>query len=74
MDTFARNIRKCLRAYGWTANDLVVATGMHQPNISRILNCKEGVTLTRAAKIAAALEVDLSDLLSENFEIDAITA
>lgn len=74
MELFATNVRKCLTAYGWTARDLSDATGIHQPNISRILHGKERVTIDRANVIAEALEVPLSELLSETFQIRAMSA
>jgi transcriptional regulator with XRE-family HTH domain len=74
MNVFSTNIRQCLKAYGWTARDLCDATGIQEANMSRILNGKEGVSIERADKIAKALEVPLSDLLSESFEILPMTA
>lgn len=74
METFAKNVRACLRAYGWTARGLADDIGVHEVTISRILNGKEGVTLPRAVAIADALGVDISDLLSEKFQIEAVPA
>lgn len=73
MSTFTTNIRACLEAYGWTARDLCASSGIHEVNMSRILNGKENLSLKRAEAIADALEISLSDLLSENFEIPAAT-
>lgn len=73
MSTFTDNIRACLEAYGWTARNLCEASGIHEVNMSRILNGKENLSLKRAEAIAEALGISLSDLLSENFEIHATT-
>jgi len=74
MDTFIRNVKHCLTEYGWTARDLCEATGIKEPNMSRIMSGKENVSLRRAALLAEALEIPLSQLLSETFEFSTNAA
>lgn len=65
MNYFSRNVRNLLSQSGMTQLELARRAGMHGPNINRILQGKEGVTIERAERIAAALGVKLSDLVSE---------
>jgi transcriptional regulator with XRE-family HTH domain len=64
MQTFVTNVRNCLSERGWTIADLASRMGIERPNLSRILNGREGVTIERAERVAAALEVELSKLLT----------
>ena len=69
MNTFCQNVRSALEANGMTLTSLAERTGIHRPNLSKILNGKEGVTLDRAGVIAAAIGYTLSDLISTKFKI-----
>lgn len=69
MNIFCKNVRTALEARGMTLTSLAEATGIHRPNLSKILSGKEGVTLDRAGVISSALGYSLSDLVSSNFKI-----
>lgn len=65
MNFFARNVRHLLAEQGMTQTELADLAGIHGPNVNRILNGKEGITIERAERIASALGVKLSELVSE---------
>ena len=66
MNCFARNVRHLLQQNGITQVELAERAGIHGPNVNRILMGKEGITIERAERIASALGVKLSELVSEN--------
>lgn len=68
-DSFRRNVARLLVERGMTIQDLALLSGMHRPNISRVLSGKEQVSLDRAGRIAKALHVDLADLISAKSKI-----
>lgn len=68
-DSFRRNVSRILKERGMTMHELALLSGMYRPNISRILAGKEQVTLERAGRIAKALHLDLSDLISAKSKI-----
>lgn len=71
MDTFVEQLRATMAERNISQGALAELTGIAQPNISRILNSGENVTLNRAEKIATALGFTLSEFLSENLIVQA---
>lgn len=74
IDVFRANAATAMRFRGLTITELAAAAEVDRPNMSRILAGKEKVTIERAERIANALEIHLSDLLSENFKVERIHA
>lgn len=74
MNCFARNVRHLLSETGMTQVELAELAGIHHPNVNRILNGKEGITIERAERIASALGVKLSELVSEKLPKKSRTA
>lgn len=68
METIVRNIKVLLKSREWTQGRLADACGIPQPNMSRILNGQERLSVDRAERIAVAFNLSLSDLLNENLE------
>lgn len=68
MHCLQKNIRLLLRARGMTQRQLADACDIAAPNLNRILNGGERVTIDRADRIARAFGISLSDLLDENLE------
>lgn len=60
---FRQNMRAVMQLEGITMEALAVAVGTKQPNISRILSGKEGLSLERAERISLALGSSLRDML-----------
>lgn len=65
MSRFTDNVLAILDDRGTTITWLAAECGISRPNLSKILNGREGVTLERAERIAEALSVELSDLVSK---------
>ena len=65
-DTFRRNVARVLVARGMTQRELALLSETKSPNISRILSGSEQVSLERAGRIAKALKVDITELLTPN--------
>lgn len=63
MEEFCKNVLHILKKRGISQRELALRTKIPEPNISRILHGKEGVTLARAGRIASALGKKLSDVL-----------
>lgn len=70
-ENFRFNVRALLDQRGLTITKLSGMCGVMRPGLSRILSNKEGVTLDRAEKIAKALGLPLSALISVKFDISA---
>jgi transcriptional regulator with XRE-family HTH domain len=68
-ESFRRNVARIIFERGMTIQDLALLSGMHRPNISRVLSGKEQVTLDRAGRIAKALHMDLAELISTKSKI-----
>ena len=66
MKRFIDNVKTIMESRGLTVQEVADSCGMRRPNLSVILNGREGVTLDRAERIAEALDVDLSDLISKH--------
>jgi transcriptional regulator with XRE-family HTH domain len=66
MTTLAKNIRHFMRRKGMRQQDLADATGIHRPNISRLLtNPDANPQLSAIEEIANALDVKVCDLFAE---------
>ena len=66
MTTLARNIRILMKRRGMRQQDLADATGIHRPNISRLLtNPEANPQLSALEEIATALGVKVSELFEE---------
>lgn len=65
MNRLAANVRSLLRTRGMSQRELAELAGMYEANVNRILQGKEGVTIERAERLAIALGVSLSDLVSD---------
>lgn len=74
MNTFANNVKLALAEKKISMNELARRLEMDSGNLSRILSCKEGVTLERAERIATALETQLWRLLKNSEKISAASA
>ena len=69
MNLFRNNLKKALVAQGMTHQQLADAAGVRRTSISKILSGIEGVSLDRADRLAQAVGIPLSDLISSNFKI-----
>lgn len=66
MTVLTYNIRRLMRERGMRQEDLAKATGIHRPNISRLLtNPAANPQLSMIESIATALGVTVSDLFEE---------
>lgn len=66
MTVLTHNIRRLMAAKGMRQQDLADATGIHRPNISRLLtNPDANPQLSMIESIATALGVTVSDLFEE---------
>jgi len=66
MTVLTHNIRRLMAAKGMRQQDLAEATGIHRPNISRLLtNPDANPQLSMIESIATALGVTVSDLFEE---------
>lgn len=68
-EIFRRNLERVLTQRGMTRQALADISGTSRPNISRILSGDEQVTLERAGRIAKALKMSLSELVSSDLNI-----
>jgi transcriptional regulator with XRE-family HTH domain len=69
MNYLQSNIRRLLAERGLSQGDLATAAKISRPNLNRILQGKEKVTIERAERIAKALKISLPELLSENLQL-----
>lgn len=69
MNHLQNNVRKLLADRGLSQGELATAAKISRPNLNRILQGKEKVTIERAERIAKALKISLPELLSENLEM-----
>lgn len=68
MNHLQKNVRRLLEERGMSQGDLATSAKISRPNLNRILQGKERVTIERAERIAKALRVSLPELLSENLD------
>lgn len=68
-DRFRANVRHVMDERGLTITELAERISTSRPGMSRILSGDDGVTLDRAERIAKALKIPLSELISENLKI-----
>lgn len=64
VNIFRANVRAVMAQQGLTITELAEKAGTSRPGMSRILSGDDGVTITRAERIANALGVPLPALLS----------
>jgi transcriptional regulator with XRE-family HTH domain len=74
MNTFSENVKAVLTRKKMSMRELARKLDMASGNLSKILSCKEGITLERAARIADALEVPLWWLLKNSVKISVGSA
>lgn len=74
MNTFSENVKAVLSRKKMSMRELARKLDMASGNLSKILSCKEGITLERAARIADALEVPLWSLLKNSVKISVGSA
>ena len=74
MNTFSANVKLVLARKKMSMRELASKLQMDSGNLSRILSCKEGITLERAARIADALETPLWSLLKHSEKISVASA
>lgn len=74
MNTFSENVKAVLSRKKMSMRELARKLDMASGNLSKILSCKEGITLERAARIADALEVPLWWLLKNSVKISVGSA
>jgi transcriptional regulator with XRE-family HTH domain len=65
-EIFRVNMREAMERKSMTIARLATLVGTSASGISCILSGKDGVTIARAARIAKCLEVELTELLTEN--------
>lgn len=63
-EVFRENLRRLMQLQGITQAELAKKAGTSEPAISRILSGRDGVTLARGERIAAALSVPFSKLVT----------
>ncbi|MGC1272340.1 MAG: hypothetical protein WBC44_01435 [Planctomycetaceae bacterium] len=63
-ENFRLNVRLAVEYRDTTFSDIAERTSLAKPGLSRLMTGKEDATLTRAAKIADALRIPLSVLIS----------
>jgi len=69
--TFRENVRAIIDERQITMTELAELVGTSRAGISRILSGADGVTLTRAERIATQLGVELASLLSPRKKVSA---
>lgn len=62
----ASNLEKLRRARGWSQEDLAVEAGLSASYIAAVEAAQQEVTVIRLEKLANALNVPVSELLSDN--------
>ncbi|MDQ7775281.1 MAG: helix-turn-helix transcriptional regulator [Paracoccus aminovorans] len=60
------NLERLRRARGWNQDDLAEVAGIKQSTISKIERGYDGVTLRVLKQLAAALDVEVADLFSDD--------
>lgn len=63
LKTFAQRVRALRLEKGWTQEELARRTDLHRTYIGSIERCERNVSLLNVERIAAALKVDVKDLL-----------
>lgn len=64
-DTFRENLRQIIDTREISQRDLAKRAGTGYPNLNRVLQGKQNVTLELADRIADALDISLTELLSK---------
>ena len=71
VDAFVDNLREAIRFRGTSIGELAKSAGVGRASLYRVLGGEERITLDRADKLAEALGMELSDLLTGKFPIRA---
>ena len=61
---FRERVREVMTLRGTTITELAEAVGMSRPGLSRVLSGAEGISLSRAERIADEINISLADLLN----------
>jgi transcriptional regulator with XRE-family HTH domain len=61
----ASNVRRLRAARGWSQEDLADHCGLHRTYVGAIERSERNLTLATLERLAAALEVEPTELLSE---------
>ena len=64
MNIFSENVNRLMTERRMSQGDLAALTGMHRPNVNRILNGHHSPNLTQIERIASALGVAVYELLT----------
>jgi transcriptional regulator with XRE-family HTH domain len=64
-DTFRENLRDTMISRGISQRELAKKAGTGYPNLNRVLQGKQNVTLDLADRLADALDVTLTELLGK---------
>lgn len=63
---FSGNVKRLLKAKGYTAERLAYESGIDKGNLSRVIAGKQGASMDLMQKIADTLEVDIEELFVQN--------
>jgi len=63
-DRLAANLRSARRALGLSQEALAEAAGLHRTYVGGIERCERNVSIDNIEKLARALRLDISELLS----------
>jgi transcriptional regulator with XRE-family HTH domain len=64
-NTFRENLRQVMETRDISQRDLAKQAGTGYPNLNRVLQGKQNVTLELADRIADALDISLTELLAK---------
>jgi transcriptional regulator with XRE-family HTH domain len=63
---FSENLKRLLKAKGFTAERLAFEAGVNKGNLSRVISGKQGASMDLIQKIAVTLSVDVEELFKRN--------
>jgi transcriptional regulator with XRE-family HTH domain len=63
---FSGNLKRLLKAKGYTAERLAYESGIDKGNLSRVIAGKQGASMDLMQKIADTFEVDIQELFVQN--------
>jgi len=64
IEIFGRNVRQARKEKGWTQEQLAFETGVKRAYLSEVENGQRNVSLDVVEKLATALAIDVSELVS----------
>lgn len=65
IETFGRNVRQARKDMGWTQEQLAFEAGVKRAYLSEVENGQRNVSLDVVEKLAKALAIDVSKLVSD---------